>query len=172
MCGLLSTIESVVASVSWSTASIPSWHTLSWEAPVSELEANCQHGPSPRVSYSSWRWQPRQSQPTATRCLWICFSSSLTKCLPFLAVFSTVPRPLLSEYPDQPLLLPPSFLRHHSMHGGKAWGVTGARRAWRCCFSQSSFRRMYGWSMTPSGKFILEKRLKIAPSLWLQRLWF
>lgn len=48
-------------------------------------------------------------------------------CLPFLVAFSTMPRCLLAGYPDQPLLLPPSFLRHPPVHCGKAWYVREAR---------------------------------------------
>lgn len=44
-------------------------------------------------------------------------------------MFSAVPRPLLSGYPDQPLLLPPSFLRHHP---AAWWESVGRHRGtWR-----------------------------------------
>lgn len=107
------------------------------------------------------RWQPRQSQPTTPDCFWTRSSSCLTKCLPFLVVFSTVLRPLLSGYPDRPLLPPPSFLRHHPLHGGKAWSIRKARREWRFCFSQSSPRRQNMRNMTPSGTSTLEKCWKL-----------
>lgn len=83
-----------------------------WSSPLACLGAHCQHGPPPRLSYHCQRCQPRLGYPARAQSPSKYTSAVLTRCLPFLAVFSVAPRSLLSEYPDQPLLLPPSLLGH------------------------------------------------------------
>lgn len=72
--------------------------------------------------HTALRWlgtlTARQSQPAPPLRPLKSYRQTLTKYLPFVAVFSTVLRLLLSGYPYQPLLPPPSFLRHYPLHGG------------------------------------------------------
>lgn len=147
-----------VANISCSTASPASWHTWSWQAPcLARRGANCQHGPSRRLSHSPCRWQ-RTAQ-----------SGRRPRSVPEHVPAQVLPSVSLSQLCFQQcrdlsslgIQISRSSFRHLSSDitrcmVGKAWCVTVARKgAMRPFKPISVFFERSRRNVTPSGSFYI-----------------